>query len=485
MSENIKKQLFSGVAYTALAKYAGIFINLGITAVLSRLLRPEDFGVIAISTVLITFFNIFCDLGFGPAIIQNKTLNKHDLINIFSFTFWLGVIISVIFFLISPLIARYYNNGILIIICRLLSVNLLFATLNIVPNALLIKEKRFKFISLRTFFVQFILGLFAVFSAFYGLDIYSLLIMPIGSSIIIFGINYYQNTIPMKLFSFKLKSIEKILSFSLYQFLFNFTNYFSRNLDKLLIGRYIGMYQLGYYEKSYRLMLLPLSNITHVITPVMFPVFSDYQDNKDLMLKHYLKVIKLLCFIGFPLSALLYHTSSELIYIIFGNQWGNSIPVFKILTFSVSIQLITSTLGSVFQANNGTKYLFQVGIINTIINVLGIIITVFLYKTMEAVAYGVVLTFIVNMFISFWYLFNFIFNKKIYGFLKVLVLPLILFIGLHLLLYFTPTISASLFLSLIYKSIISIGVTLVFLQITNQYDLLYYINKISLKIKKI
>lgn len=66
-------------------------------------------------------------------------------------------------------------------------------------------------------------------------------------------------------------------------------NYFSRNLDKILVGKYIGMQSLGYYEKSYRLMMLPLSTITNVITPTIQPMFSDYQNEKDVLLKHSLK----------------------------------------------------------------------------------------------------------------------------------------------------------------------------------------------------
>src|SRR5699024_4389501 len=101
-------------------------------------------------------------------------------------------------------------------------------------------------------------------------------------------------------------SIRKIFKFSAYQFIFNIINYFSRNLDKLLIGKYMGMSPLGYYEKSYRLMMLPLQNITHVITPVMHPIFSDYQHDLNHLAGAYEKIIRLLAFIGLPLSVFLW-----------------------------------------------------------------------------------------------------------------------------------------------------------------------------------
>ena len=80
---SVKKELVSGVMYTGAAKYAGIVVALGVTAVLARMLPPEDFGPIAVATVIITFFNVFSDWGIGPAVIQNKQLTRHDLGGIF------------------------------------------------------------------------------------------------------------------------------------------------------------------------------------------------------------------------------------------------------------------------------------------------------------------------------------------------------------------------------------------------------------------
>ena len=132
---SIKNQLVSGVFYTAISKYAGIIISLFVSAILARLLSPDEFGVVAVATVIITFFGIFTDLGISPAIIQNKELTDKDLSNIFSFTIVGGILLSVLFFLSSWLIGKYYKSETLIIICQVLSINLLFSALNIVPNA--------------------------------------------------------------------------------------------------------------------------------------------------------------------------------------------------------------------------------------------------------------------------------------------------------------------------------------------------------------
>lgn len=96
MTNNIKQQLFSGVFYTAIAKYSGIIISLVVAGILARLLSPDDFGIVAIATVIILFRH-FTDMGLSPAIIQNKALTQDDLTNIYSFTFWTGIAVALLF----------------------------------------------------------------------------------------------------------------------------------------------------------------------------------------------------------------------------------------------------------------------------------------------------------------------------------------------------------------------------------------------------
>ena len=168
MAGNLKSQLFSGVFYTALAKYSGVVISLVVAGVLARLLSPDDFGIVAIATVIIAFFNLFTDMGVSPAIVQHKTLTREELSDIFSFTVWTGIGISVLFFAASWLIAGYYNSDILRTLCQLLSVNLFFASATIVPGALFYRNKEFKFIAVRSFVIQISAGAAAVTAAVFA-----------------------------------------------------------------------------------------------------------------------------------------------------------------------------------------------------------------------------------------------------------------------------------------------------------------------------
>lgn len=115
-------------------------------------------------------------MGISPAIVQHKSLTKRELSNIFSFTIWTGIVISLLFFAASWAIADYYESEILRTLCQLLSVNLFFASATIVPGAMFYRNKEFRFIALRSFTIQVIGGIAAVTAAFCGAGLYALII---------------------------------------------------------------------------------------------------------------------------------------------------------------------------------------------------------------------------------------------------------------------------------------------------------------------
>jgi len=473
VTKDIKQQLFSGVFYTALSKYSGIIISLVIAGILARLLSPDDFGVVAIATVIIAFFQIFTDMGIAPAIIQNKSLTEEDLSHIFSFTVWSGGIITGLFFIASWPIGIYYNSPILRTLCQLLSINLFFASANIVPNALFYKNKEFKFIAIRSLVIQIIGGVAAISSALFGAGLYALIIAPILSSILLFIISLHRYPQHLQ-FSFGMSAIRKIFSYSAYQFMFNTINYFSRNLDKLLIGKYMSMSQLGYYDKSYRLMMLPLQNITQVITPVMHPIFSDYQNDLQKLAKSYERIVRFLAFIGLPLSVLLFFTAKEITLIIFGDQWMPSVPVFQILSLSVGIQIILSSSGSIFQAANDTRSLFICGLFSSILNVTAMLLGIFWWGTLEAVGWCIITAFTINFVQCYWMMYRVTFRRNARHFIRQLFSPLaisIILVGCIL-----PISHAidemNIFFTLTIKGILALTLFIVYIQKTKEYDII-------------
>ena len=431
---NISKKIRSGIFYTALSKYSNIVVSIFISMVLARLLTPAEFGVVAMISVFISFFNLLSSFGIAPAIVQNKSLSEDDVSSIFTFSIAIGLFLSAIFFFAAPFIASFYNEPILTGLTRLMALSIFFNSLQIVPNAQNLKRLRFKQIGIISVIVNIICGIIAIILAYLGFSYYTLVINSILTALFTFIAYYILSPVKPSLW-IQISSIQKIARFSFYQLSFNFINYFSRNLDNLLIGKFFSPSALGLYDKSYRLMKMPLQNLTFVITPVLHPVLSNYQDDKRLIYNAHYKIVKLLAIIGFPLSIFFYFSSSEIINIMYGPQWEQSIPVFELLALSIGIQMVLSSTGSIFQATNRTDLMFLSGFLSAILTVGGIIYGVFIGKSLVSVSYGLIIAFSINFFQGLYLLIVKSLNQSYLNFLKVFIFPLITSISIAVVLW--------------------------------------------------
>jgi len=405
MDSDIKKELLHGLFWSAIEKYSGIIISIIITMVLSRLLEPSQFGIIAIATVFIQFLAMFTNMGIGPAIIQRSDLTNSDLNSIYTLTFVWGGALSILFFLCSWLVSNIYNDLLLVPICQLLTINLFFSAINMVPRSLMSKRKRFKEIAKCTLFFQIFTGAISIVAAINGLGVYSLLISPIATSIGVYFYNlHYCNCQIIK--NVSLDPIKKIFSYSSYQFLNEFVVYFSNNLDKMIIGKTLTAAQLGYYEKSYRLMQMPLNMVTSVLNPVVQPILVNLQDNPSELGIKFGKMIKVISIVGFPLGIFLFFAGEDLILLMFGNQWDLSVSVFKIFSVCVPFKLIMSAASPIFLTANSTKQLFFVSLRNSISTILGFIVASYFFGTIEAIAWSFVINVIIWTLISISELFS-------------------------------------------------------------------------------
>ncbi len=389
------------------------------------MLSPEEFGVVAIVTVFTNFFTILSDSGLGVGVIQKRELTNEDYFSLFLLTCCIGLCISLIFYFLGYLIADFYNNSVYIKISALLSISLFFNTINTVPSAMVLKEKKFKIIGIRQVSIQIITGLFAIFLAYNKFSYYSIIYRSIMVSILLLVINYELSGLKFTR-NLKLNSIKEIFSYSFYQFLFSVVNYFSRNTDNLLIGKFLGPVSLGYYDRAYKLMLMPIGSLTQVVTPVLHPVLAVHQDNAELIYNVHNKVVKLLALIGFPLSIFLFFSAKEIITILYGSQWEKSIPAFKLLALTVGIQMVYVSSGSFFQASGRTDYLFKAGLFSAIITVTTVLCGVFIGKSIYAVSFMIILAFVLNFIQRYYLLIARVFKKRLGDFFRYLYSGLII-----------------------------------------------------------
>ncbi len=421
MTKEIKNSLFSGVKFTALAQYSNVFINLFIGAILARLLTPEEFGTVAMVTVFVTFFSLFSDMGISVGIVQYKNLTTDNLSSVFNLSLLIGFLLATGFWFSSYLIADFYDSIEYIQIGKVLSITLFFKAASMTTLGVLRREQKFKQIGIIMVSASFFTGIVGIILAFAGFSYWALIIRSVLSAIYIFIFQYIVVKIPVKPILI-FKGLGAMLRYSFYNFLFQFVNFFSRNLDNVLIGKYLGAQPLGYYEKSYRVMKMPLDNFTTIIAAVIHPVLSNH--SRTELVNIHVKLVKLLAVVGIPISVLLFHFRSEVITVLFGNQWGPSTEPFKWLALSVWIQMILASTGGIFQASGKINYYFLTGAIAALVTVAAIIFGI-MAGTIEKVGFFLLFAFIINFFQGFFILYKFVLKIPLSNLFQTLKIPFI------------------------------------------------------------
>lgn len=413
-----------GFLFTGIAKFSNVIINLIVNAILSRILTPEEYGVVSIVQVFIIFFQLFVEAGMGPAIIQNKKLTDKDNSILFNFSLIVAFGLAILYGLFGYILSYVYSNRIYISLSWLQTFSIFFNGLNVVPTAILNKNKKFKEVNFNFIIANIFSGLGGVLSALAGLGVYSLIIASIILTLISFILNFRKSSIRL-VKEWDRRVLQSILGFSVNQFSFNFINYFSRNADNILIGRFIGPAALGNYNKAYQLLMMPNNVLLGIINPVLQPVLSDYQNDVLLIRETYFKILRLLALVGVSISVFLSIFSKEIILFLFGNQWSAAVFPFQVLATTVWVQMTLSSTGAIFQARNKTRELLTTGIYSAIILVSSIIVGIII-GNLNSVAISLTIGFYINYFMNFSRVMKLALNSNIFEMLKEFKNPFII-----------------------------------------------------------
>lgn len=453
------KNFRNGFFWSAIGQYGKIISLLIINMFLSRLLSPKEYGQVAMITIFITFFQLMTEAGLGPAIIQQKDFDEKDYSNLFNISILFSALISFFFGIFGFAIAYYYNDNDYIQFSWLLSVVVFFSGMQIVPNAIMLKKQLFKIVNLINLLVTIVSGVVGIIFAVWGFGVYTLIFNSILNAVLTFILIMKMSKITLAR-SFDLSPLKKVWEFSKNQFGFNFINYFSRNSDSLLIGKFMSSEALGNYNKSYQLLMYPVTIFGGVVTPILQPVLSNYQDDPGLIREVYYKLIKILALITIPFSVFLMFSAKQIILIMFGNQWQAAIQPFSILSATVWIQVISSTAGAIFQSRNKTKDLLLTGILSAVVLVTSILVGVIL-GTIETVSMCLAFAFFWNFIQSYWFLTHKVLNSNLLEFFKLFLTPIFSGIIMFLIFYFYNYFLDSFFSSMIIDLFIRLVVFIV------------------------
>lgn len=398
------------------SKYSVIIMNILFTSIMARLLTPDDYGVIAIVTIFTTLFARICDMGFGAAIIQFKDLGREDIHYIFTFTGVLAVVLAVIFGVMGNAIAIFYQNEVYEKLCIILSISIFFNCLNMLPNAVLLRNKMFVQIGIRTVVVNILGYTAAIICATLGGKYFALVLQSVVSSVADFFWNNHTAKLKLKL-KINTEPIKRVWSYSFFQFIFGWINYLETNLDNILIGGCMGSTALAYYDKGYKLISYPMNNISGVVTPVLHPLLKDYQDDKKTLFEKYIGVQKVLSIIAMMVTPVFFCASDEIIRIVFGGQWLAAVMVFEILGISTYPRIMMGTTVAMYCSAGNTKMLFVAGSINAVVTCIGIICGI-IGGNINFVAVGVSIANWSNMIVTFTILIGNVLKQSLWKYFK-------------------------------------------------------------------
>lgn len=369
--------LISNAKWNSISQLFKIGIQLVNVVYLAKIIPPTEYGIMAMALVILNLGILLRDLGTSAAIIQKKTLN-HNLINT---VFWLNTLmgcgLAIITCLTSPLIAKVYNQPELIPVLIMLSITFPLSSCAAAHLALMERESRFKKVSIIEVSSALVSVIFAVVLANIGYGVYSLVMQAIVLNLMS-AIQFWRASTWRPSFKnmIDIDEIKGIIGFSANLSLFNFINYFSRNADNFMIGKFMSATILGCYSLAYRIMLFPLQSLTFIVTRSLYPVLSQHQDDTKRISKTYLNCVFIIVLITAPLMSGLAILSTPFIILVFGHQWILTASILKWLAPTAVIQSVLSTSGSVFMAKGRTDILMKLGILSAFLQVGSFIIGV-------------------------------------------------------------------------------------------------------------
>lgn len=411
-----KLESISAVKWALLDRFGSQIILLANTILLARLLTPRDFGLISILYIFMNISSAFVDSGMGGGLIRKQNLNNTDCNTFFLFNIGVALTFYAGMYLLAPVVASFYHEPLIVTLLRLLSITIVINSFGLIHKVLLVKNLTFKYVTRSSLFASFFATSIAIFCAWKGFGIWSLMILQLSQSVVNVSLLWFYSKWTPRL-EFSKSSFLEMYAFGVGLFFTSIVNIIFSNIYQPLIGKFFSVSSSGYFYQAKRLYEVPVLSISSVVDSVTYPIFVKYQSNIKELAANYQKVVKLLIFVVIPIIVCISLLSKLIIVILLGQKWLLSADLLRILSFSGIFLILETINGSILKVQGRTKLIFKLELFKKFIIIINIII--FCQFGLTALVYGVV----VNSIISF--VINQLFNNLSIGNYKDLAVLLI------------------------------------------------------------
>jgi len=361
LRSELRTRTIRGGAIVFGAMFVNKAVSLAILAVLARLLTPRDYGLFGMIMGLTAFLVIFSDMGLTLATVQKASLTRGQLSNMFWLNLALGLVLGAITAAVAVPVGMFYRESSLAPVVALFGLNFPLVALGAQHGALLQRRMLFGRLAIAETIGLVLGGVAGIAAALKGFGVYALvwqqLTMSVARTVSHWVLSGWLPGLPRTG-----AGIRGMLRFGGYLTAFNIVNYFCRNLDKVLLGRFVGAVSVGLYTRAYALILYPVSLVSGPMSRVCTPALSRLQEDPERMKGACLEILQLIAFISFPLMGILIVAGDDVVGLIYGAKWAEAVPLFRILCIAGIWQAIYNATGQVFVSSGRTDRQFRAGL---------------------------------------------------------------------------------------------------------------------------
>lgn len=397
--EGLGKKITKGLMWTYLERICAQGVSTLVTIILARLLLPENYGVVSIATIFMSFCDALVVGGFSDTLIQKKDADDIDFSTMFWFVLAFGFLMFGIVFAIAPLAETFFKTSMVCVTLRVMAVRLPINAVNSIQSAYISKHMKYKYFFFATLIGTVVSAVVGIVMAYMGYGVWALVAQYLTNSVvdtlvIWFTCGWHPS------FKFSLKRLKSLYSFGWKMQLSTLIVTIYVEVESLCIGRKYTSADLAYYEKGRQFPKMIMHNIQTSISKVMLPAFSKISDKKDETKRLAKRSVSISTYLMAPLLIGLILCSKEFVIAVLTEKWLPAVPFMQLLSVYYLIEPIMAFNKQIVIAAGKSALYLKMEIAKKTVGISLLLISVFCFDSVYAIALATVITQIIGLIIQ-------------------------------------------------------------------------------------
>ena len=347
-----------GLAWKGASQVALQIARIAVAVVLARLLTPDEYGLATMVLVFSSLVIVFSDFALGAVLVQRRELSEADRSTVFWSGAFIGAAFTVLGVLLSGRIASFYGQPTIEPMFAVLSLTFFLTALGTTQASLMTREMDFRSLEVRLILATFAGAAVGIALAAAGYGAWAIvgqqLVTTAISTILLWLLSPWRPQ-----WTFSVGTLRRFGGFSANVFGQRLLYYLHRNVDNLLIGRYLGPAQLGAYSVAYNAMLVPFSRLAAPLQEVFFPAFARIQHDTARIAEIWIRLTRVVAALSMPALVGLIVVAPDFVPVVLGKRWTDAVPVLQVLAIVGLLQSLQTMNGDILQALDRTSTLLR------------------------------------------------------------------------------------------------------------------------------